>query len=557
MPDYLTKRDGKWSFKMRLPKDVSDFVKANPDFPKPKYWQKNIKQKALGTSDEELAKKKRNIELVVFQQEVDTFRKDIRGYVKLPATEDDILQLSLGEFQRLQDRDSKLQPGSPEEAKALINYTYMFGYHWGATNEGYYPNRAKELLGENGLTATDEQIDSFANLIRRAFMQQYQALKEKTTKPALPPFVDDIFAEKLPTGKGFKFGALLEEYVSSKQGDWRTSSNTQYSRSVENLRQIIGNDTDIRKVEPPDVIQWQDLILAIPKNRSKFKVLKGMSIHEQIKYGKQNNMTLRAAKTVNFDLDVLGAVFRLACDYWHIERDPTRVIKRVSDEVLAENKRDPFAMDQLRKLFIAPLYTGCQNDRNGWAKPGNNVIRRARFWAPLIALFSGLRLNEICQLWSDDIIEIDGKFYIRVCENYKRRQKLKTPSAARMAPIHSELIKMGIVELMDHNNPHHIFNELTYCEKKKNYSDTFSSWFRRFIDRSDAAAPRTSFHSFRHNFKKAVDTESVKDIFLFKIMGWAPENKSMKHQYGKIEPHELVTYVEAISYDLDLSNLYV
>lgn len=135
-----------------------------------------------------------------------------------------------------------------------------------------------------------------------------------------------------------------------------------------------------------------------------------MSIHEQIKYGKQNNMTLRAAKTVNFDLDVLGAVFRLACDYWHIERDPTRVIKRVSDEVLAENKRDPFAMDQLRKLFIAPLYTGCQNDRNGWAKPGNNVIRRARFWAPLIALFSGLRLNEICQLWSDDIIEIDGKF---------------------------------------------------------------------------------------------------------------------------------------------------
>ncbi|WP_156950673.1 hypothetical protein [Terasakiella pusilla] len=49
----------------------------------------------------------------------------------------------------------------------------------------------------------------------------------------------------------------------------------------------------------------------------------------------------------------------------------------------------------------------------------------------------------------------------------------------------------------------------------------------------------------------------MKDIFLFKIMGWAPENKSMKHQYGKIEPHELVPYVKAISYDLDLSGLYV
>jgi len=171
MPDYLTPRDGKWSFKIRLPKDISDFVKATPDFPKPKYWQKNIKQKALKTDSLETAKKKRNSEVVVFQQEIETFRRNIRGYIKLPASEDDLLQLSLGEFQRLQDRDSKLQPGSQEEAKALINYTYMFGSHWGASNAGYYPKRAKELLGENGLTATDEQVDSFANLIRRAFMQ--------------------------------------------------------------------------------------------------------------------------------------------------------------------------------------------------------------------------------------------------------------------------------------------------------------------------------------------------------------------------------------------------
>jgi hypothetical protein len=320
VPDYLTQRDGKWSFKMRLPKDVSDFLKSNPDFPKPKYWQKNIKQKALGTSDLELAKKRRNLELVVYQQEVETFRKSIRGYVKLPATEDDLLQLSLGEFQVLLDRDSKLQRGSKEESARITYYAHMFGSHWGGSSEDFYPKRAKKLLGENRLTATEEQLVTFAALIKRAYMQRYQSMRENSTPPLPTPFVDSAFAEKMPVAKAYKFGALLEEFATVKQPDWRTSSTTQYSRCIENLREIVGKDTDIRQVTPTDVIEWQGLILDIPKSRSKLNALKGMTIREQIEYGKQHDLTIRAAKTVNFDLDVLGAVFRMACNHWHVRR---------------------------------------------------------------------------------------------------------------------------------------------------------------------------------------------------------------------------------------------
>ena len=31
-----------------------------------------------------------------------------------------------------------------------------------------------------------------------------------------------------------------------------------------------------------------------------------------------------------------------------------------------------------------------------------------KYWIPLIALYGGLRLNEICQLHTGDIVELDG-----------------------------------------------------------------------------------------------------------------------------------------------------
>lgn len=42
-------------------------------------------------------------------------------------------------------------------------------------------------------------------------------------------------------------------------------------------------------------------------------------------------------------------------------------------------KRRPFTLDELKLIFARPLYMGCADDRNGYAKPGPNRPRRARF----------------------------------------------------------------------------------------------------------------------------------------------------------------------------------
>ena len=76
---------------------------------------------------------------------------------------------------------------------------------------------------------------------------------------------------------------------------------------------------------------------------------------------------------------------------------------RLADPVAKQDKRHPFSDEQLRQMFTAPLYRGCKNDGNGYTTPGDARPKGTRFWIPLIGLYSGLRLNEICQLDTSDV----------------------------------------------------------------------------------------------------------------------------------------------------------
>jgi|GEM_PF-6446261 len=557
MPEYLLERDGKWHFRVRLDKDIVNFLKENPNHPKPKHWMKELKQKALKTYDLNEAKRLRTIELAVFQQEQETFLKSIKSSAKTPATQSDILRMSMATFQGLRDFDLTLAKGSKEEGSRKSWYNLNL-----AESQWYQdPKRFEKIAYENlknfNLTVTDEQLIEFTDLIKRSHHQAYQSRFGEFNKPRPEPFVDEIFSEQLPVQQSLTFSALIDAFKKTKKDDWGDASIDRNYQSLSTLYEVVGGKTNIQSIDPSQVVVWQENLKALPKNRKKIKALNGMSIDKILSYCETNDLPKRAAKTVNFDLDTLKNLFTLAEHRWLITRNPCDVIRRVTDESLADEKRLPFSQVQLEKIFANPIYTGCLNDRTGWNKTGPNIIRRGRFWVPLICLFSGLRLNEACQIWSDDFIEENGAFFFRIDRNPDRRQKTKTLSAVRKIPIHPQLVEMGVFDLMDHDNPHHVFPDLAYDEKKKNYSDTFSSWFGRVLDHQGARITKTSFHSFRHNFKKKVEGTGIDDEHLYKIMGWSPDKKSMKFIYGEITPKELVPYVNQVDYGLDFSHLSI
>ncbi|MGN1038072.1 MAG: DUF6538 domain-containing protein, partial [Mailhella sp.] len=99
-------------------------------------------------------------------------------------------------------------------------------------------------------------------------------------------------------------------------------------------------------------------------------------------------------------------------------------------------KRSSFTRDELQALF---------GNREHYAKASERG--EAKFWSPWIALYTGMRIEEICQLTLADIREIDGVLCFSINEehgkhgNYKKH--VKTAAGIRNVPIHPWLWNQG------------------------------------------------------------------------------------------------------------------
>lgn len=65
-------------------------------------------------------------------------------------------------------------------------------------------------------------------------------------------------------------------------------------------------------------------------------------------------------------------------------------ILRERDRVRARDKRMSFSPDEVRRIFAAPVWQGCQSSSRR-RSPGKVIIRDALYWLPLIAAYTGAR----------------------------------------------------------------------------------------------------------------------------------------------------------------------
>ncbi len=269
--------------------------------------------------------------------------------------------------------------------------------------------------------------------------------------------------------------------------------------------------------------------------------------------------------SVNGYMTKFSAVLNFATNEGWIDRNPARGLQ-VIDPVRKRDKRLPFSPDQLRLIFNAPLYTGCLDDWHGYAVPGPARPRRGRFWIPLIALFSGLRLNEACQLDVADIHHIDGVdcFYVTAgATEIGNDKRLKTASSERFVPVHPMLIEIGFMDFVSRrreDGDRKLFADLQRSSTGY-YSDPFSKWFRRFLQRAGAARPKTCFHSFRHCYRDALREARIEHEVALALGGWSSGNGGdggdVAANYGRgYRAQTLLSAIEKVAYPrLDLSHL--
>jgi len=157
-----------------------------------------------------------------------------------------------------------------------------------------------------------------------------------------------------------------------------------------------------------------------------------------------------------------------------------------------------------------------------------------QYWLPRLALYTGLRLNKLCQLHLSDIKEQNGIYLFDINDN--QNITLKTASSKRQMPIHSKLIELGFldrIKQLKHQKRIHLFPELNKTDKTN--SPRASKWFARVQKQLGwiNQTPKLDFHSFRHTVATRLQQHELPESRIASILGHEIGKSDTFNRYGK------------------------
>jgi integrase len=234
------------------------------------------------------------------------------------------------------------------------------------------------------------------------------------------------------------------------------------------------------------------------------------------------------------------------------------LLKAPQDKRRANEKRKVFDTEDLTKLVGGLLEASTQGVLAG---------RPERFWVPLIGLYSGARLNEICQLHTGDIVQVEGVWCFRIegdeDEEGNETKRTKNTASVRTVPLHPTLIDLGIIEY--HQRMVKTGEPRLWMNLKKGargYDKNFSNWFRGttnskgFLRVFVTEDKQKNFHSFRHTFINALKQLEVQETVITELVGHEHTTSTTMRVYAKpYTPATLLEKLKMVQYGVDFSPL--
>lgn len=204
---------------------------------------------------------------------------------------------------------------------------------------------------------------------------------------------------------------------------------------------------------------------------------------------------------------------------------------------------EPFSKDELKKIFDPMTYPRVMDIKYSY-----------RYWIPLIALYSGMRLNEICQLYLDDIKVSKGVWYFDISDE-RKDQHIKNSQSKRLVPIHSKLLELGIIEYANKvrevkvNNKHQdrLFYQLNYSVKN-HYIQAISQWFGRYLKKIGIDSRSKVFHSFRHTVKPYLRDAGISKEYQNLLCGWIGDDEGERTYGGNVSVKKLYSELSKLKY---------
>jgi integrase len=219
-----------------------------------------------------------------------------------------------------------------------------------------------------------------------------------------------------------------------------------------------------------------------------------------IAYRDQRLAAGKAPKTVGKDLSFLKAVMQQACDADKIPSNPAAGIKIPQAKGGTRLKR-MLTTGDLTILLGSPIYSEGKRLQGGGGE--------AAAWLPLLALYTGARLEELCQLTVDDVQQEEGIPFLHITlildDDEAPLTSLKTDSSLRRVPLHQKHLDAGFLEYVAYireQNHTWLFPLLTPDTYGKR-GGNFTKWWGLWRGKLGIGGRHRCFHAFRDTFKTA------------------------------------------------------
>ncbi|MEP2724118.1 site-specific integrase [Roseibium sp.] len=357
--------------------------------------------------------------------------------------------------------------------------------------------------------------------------------------------------------------AVYRRYLDDPTHAWTPSTRQTYETTRMVALNILGARKPMSGLTRTDVRELVEVLRSLPRNSA--KIFPKLSFREAAERARSDaNIKRISTANANAYLGNFCTFLNWAVSEEVIGRNPARGL-RLPDEVARRDRRHPFSPQQLKLIFSAPLYSGCVDGNRGWDTPDLDRPKNARFWVPLIALLSGMRLNEICQLDVSDIRRVDGVTCMHITTSSilgTSDKRVKTSVSERIIPLHPTLLRLGLVEYAERLRKQghtKLFDDIDAGSRGVR-AVAFSKWFTRYLRSCGASKERTSFHSFRHNFRDELRIARIDHDVAMALGGWVGGRSSSaasSESYGR--GFRVDALHEAISRlrfsDIDISHL--
>lgn len=308
---------------------------------------------------------------------------------------------------------------------------------------------------------------------------------------------------------------LIEKFTDYKINIEKTWGNP---RTVKGYKENLGRIGDIfeyvaKKKTPVSAMTKSDarnvrrILSIIPTNmKKKYPDLTLRQILKKCAKGEIARLDSEkmSPNTLNTYANLIGGLFKyaLAEDYIKVNYFINlRVKKQVT------KPRSAFTDDELQKFFNTDLFTN-KDFPTKWSW---------RFWVPIIMLYTGARVEEICQLYLDDIEEENGVLCFHLEEKIdagtgEKITSLKNSQSSRFIPVHPKLKKIGLlkyVKWLEDKGEHRLFPTLKNKNKSGKYQQInppISKWFNE----NNTKQRKTSY------VKRCGITDSSKVLYCFR-----------------------------------------